>query len=78
MIDDSHGLLLPILRDIQVKLGRLESRMANIEMRMGSLDAHSGLAPPDVPSSTVGADRISDLLRRVKRIERTLERVYPA
>ena len=70
MADDVRDLLLPILRDIQARLGRLDERMANLELRMTARQQHLGALLVGLPA---GQDRLDAPSRRVERIERRLE-----
>jgi hypothetical protein len=40
MTDETASPILPILRDIQARLGRLEVRMTNLELRMTAQEQH--------------------------------------
>ncbi len=42
MTDGTDNLALNILRDIQMRLGRMEERLTNLEMRMTSQEQHLG------------------------------------
>jgi uncharacterized coiled-coil protein SlyX len=69
-----QSLVLPILRDIQARLGRMEGRMTNLELRMTAQEQHLGALLTGLPA---GQDRIDDLVQRVERIERRLELADP-
>lgn len=70
MTDGTDNLALNILRDIQMRLGRMEERLTNLEMRMTSQEQHLGTLVISLPASH---DRIDSLTRRIERIERQLE-----
>lgn len=70
MADEIQRLVLPILRDIQARLGRMEGRMINLELRMTAQEQHLGGLLTSLPASH---DRIDDLTRRLERVERRLE-----
>jgi uncharacterized coiled-coil protein SlyX len=74
MADEMQSLVLPILRDIQARLGRMEGRMTNLELRMTAQEQHLGALLTGLPA---GQDRIDDLVQRVERIERRLELADP-
>ena len=42
MVDENRGLIQPILLHIQTRLGRMEGRMTNIEVRMTAQEQHLG------------------------------------
>jgi len=42
MTEESDNLVLSILRDIQARLGRVESRLTNVELRMTAQEQHLG------------------------------------
>lgn len=70
MTEQTENLVLTILKDVQVRMGRLEERMTNLELRMTAQEQHLGTLVISLPSSH---DRIDVLTRRVERIERRLE-----
>ena len=70
MADEIQSLVLPILRDLQARLGRMAGRMTNLELRMTAQEQHLGGLLMSLPA---GHDRIDDLSRRVERVERRLE-----
>jgi uncharacterized coiled-coil protein SlyX len=70
MSDDTESLVLSILKDIQARLGRIEERLTNLELRMTIQEQHLGTLVISLPA---GHDRIDSLSRRVERIERRLE-----
>jgi uncharacterized coiled-coil protein SlyX len=72
MADEIQDLVIPILRDIQAKLGRMEGRMTNLELRMTAQEQHLGALLTSLPAHQ---DRTDDLARRVERIERRLDLV---
>ena len=74
MADEIESLVLPILRDIQTRLGRMEGRMTNLELRMTAQEQHLGALLTGLPA---GQDRIDDLTHRVERIERRLNLADP-
>lgn len=70
MASDTESLVLSILKDIQARLGRMEERMTNLELRMTIQEQHMGTLVILFPASH---DRIDALARRVERLERRLE-----
>lgn len=70
MTQEAENLVLMILKDIQARLGRLEERMTNLELRMTAEEQHLGTLVISLPASH---DRIDALTRRIERIERRLE-----
>lgn len=42
MTDDTENLVLNILKDIQMRLGRMEERLTNLELRMTAQEQHLG------------------------------------
>jgi uncharacterized coiled-coil protein SlyX len=70
MTDDTENLVLSILKDIQLRLGHMEERMTNLELRMTIQEQHLGTLVISLPASH---DRIDAITRRVERIERRLE-----
>jgi hypothetical protein len=72
MTDEIQSLVLPMLRDIQARLARMESRMTNIELRMTAQEQHLGALLTSLPAHQ---DRTDELTRRVERIERRLDLV---
>ena len=70
MSDDTDNWVLAILKDIQTRLGRMEERMTNLELRMTVQEQPLGMLVISLPASH---DRIDAITRRVERIERRLE-----
>ena len=75
MTDETQSLVVPILRDIQARLGRIEGRMVNLELRMTAQEQHLGAFPT---SLAAGQDRFDDLVRRIDRVEKRPEIADPA
>jgi hypothetical protein len=42
MTDDTENLVLNILKDIQMRLGRMEERLTHLELRMTAQEQHLG------------------------------------
>jgi uncharacterized coiled-coil protein SlyX len=61
---------LNILKDIQMRLTRIDERLSNLELRMTTQEQHMGTLVISLPA---GHDRIDALTRRIERIERRLE-----
>ena len=40
MTEDTENLVLTILKDIQTRLGRMEERLTNLELRMAAQEQH--------------------------------------
>jgi uncharacterized coiled-coil protein SlyX len=64
MTDETASPILPILRDIQARLGRLEVRMTNLELRMTAQEQHLVALSIGDP---VGQGRIDALARHLER-----------
>ncbi len=69
-MNDTENLVLNILKDIQTRLGRMEERLTNLELRMTVQEQHLGTLVISLPASH---DRIDVLTRRIEHIERRLE-----
>lgn len=63
MTDNTENVVLLILKDIQARLGRLDERMANLELRMTAQEQHLGTLVISMPSAH---DRIDALTRRIE------------
>lgn len=70
MTRDTEDLSIHILKDLQTRMGRMEERMTNIEVRMTGQEQHLGALLVSLP---VSQDRLDLLTRRVERIERRLD-----
>jgi uncharacterized coiled-coil protein SlyX len=70
MTDDTENLVLNILKDIQMRLGRMEERLTNLVLRMTAQEQHLGTLVVSLPTSH---DRIDALTRRIELVERRLE-----
>jgi uncharacterized coiled-coil protein SlyX len=70
MTEPPENLVLSILKDIQIRPGRMEERLTNLELRMTGQEQHLGTLIASLPASH---DRIDSLTRRIERIERRLE-----
>jgi uncharacterized coiled-coil protein SlyX len=69
MSEETENLVLAILKDIQMRMSRMEERMTNLELRMTVQEQHLGM----LVVSPASHDRIDAISRRVERIERRLE-----
>ncbi len=52
MSDDTENLVLAILKDIQTRLGRMEERMTNLELRMTIQEQYLGTLVISLPATT--------------------------
>lgn len=75
MTDDTESQILPILRDIQAKLGRMEVRMTNLELRMTAQEQHLVAVLIGHP---VNRDRHDEQPRRAERAGRRADLADPA
>jgi len=62
MTDDTENLVLNILKDIQMRLGRMEEKLTQLELRMTAQEQHLGTLVVSLPTSH---DRIDALTRRI-------------
>jgi len=51
MADSSDNLVVNILREIQTRLGRIEERLTNLEVRMTAQEQHLGTLVIALPAS---------------------------
>jgi uncharacterized protein (UPF0276 family) len=70
MTEESDNLVLSILRDIQARSDRVESRLTNVELCMTAQEQHLGAIVTSLPAAH---DRLDSLAHRVERIEKRLE-----
>ena len=75
MTDEDQGQILPILRDIQTRLGRMEVRLSNLELRMNAQEQHLIALMIGHPAK---AERVDPVARRAERSERRTDRADPA
>lgn len=70
MTDDVENLVLEHLRQIRASIEKLAGDVADIKIRVGSLEEHVSLIHADLASMNRRLDRLDS---RVDRIERRLE-----
>jgi len=68
MTNDTENLVLNLLKDIQMRLGRME--VTNLELRLTAQEQHLGTL---VVSLSISYDHIDALTHRLEWVERRLE-----